>query len=309
MPTASDPEAREAPEAGRPDPAARNNRAGQGAQAGQGAPAGEAAPSAATRPRSADQPLAVQVDNLSITYRTSVEKVPTLKSAIKRVGRRERTIKEIEAVRDVSWRIDHGTVLGVVGANGAGKSTMLRAIAGILPPTKGRIEVHGKVSTLLALGVGFNSQLTGRENVVLGGLAQGKAEAEVEEKYEEIAAFADIGEFMDMPMKSYSSGMYQRLAFAVGVHMDPDILLVDEALSAGDAAFKRKAARKMDELCRAARTIILVSHGMASVREMANHCLWLHKGRLMDQGDPETIIGEYMRFLEVGEDAFAMEDV
>ncbi|MGR6997933.1 ABC transporter ATP-binding protein [Yinghuangia aomiensis] len=126
--------------------------------------------------------------------------------------------------------------------------------------------------------MGFNSQLTGRENVVLGGLAQGKAEAEVEEKYEEIAAFADIGEFMDMPMKSYSSGMYQRLAFAVGVHMDPDILLVDEAgLSAGDAAFKRKAARKMDELCRAARTIILVSHGMASVREMANHCLWLHK--------------------------------
>ncbi|MDI2132262.1 ABC transporter ATP-binding protein [Yinghuangia seranimata] len=253
--------------------------------------------------------LAVKVEHLSITYRASVEKVPTLKSAIKRAGRRERMVKEIAAVRDVSWRIDHGTVLGVVGANGAGKSTMLRAIAGILPPTRGRIEVHGRVSTLLALGVGFNSQLTGRENVILGGLAQGKAEAEVEEKYEEIAAFADIGEFMDMPMKSYSSGMYQRLAFSVGVHMDPDILLVDEALSAGDAAFKRKAARKMDELCRAARTIILVSHGMASVREMANHCLWLHKGKLMDQGEPEAIIAAYMRFLEVGEDAFAMEDV
>ncbi|HSA49612.1 MAG TPA: ABC transporter ATP-binding protein [Yinghuangia sp.] len=261
------------------------------------------------RPDPKDQPLAVKVDNLSITYRTSIEKVPTLKSAIKRVGRRERSIREIEAVRDVSWSINHGTVLGVVGANGAGKSTMLRAIAGILPPTKGRIEVHGRVSTLLALGVGFNSQLTGRENVILGGLAQGKAESEVQAKYEEIADFAELGEFMDMPMKSYSSGMYQRLAFSVGVHMDPDILLVDEALSAGDARFKRKAAAKMDELCRAARTIILVSHGMASVREMANHCLWLHKGKLMDQGDPETIIGEYMRFLEVGEEAFAMEDV
>ncbi len=264
---------------------------------------------ALVRPDPKDQPLAVKVDNLSITYRTSIEKVPTLKSAIKRVGRRERSIREIEAVRDVSWSINHGTVLGVVGANGAGKSTMLRAIAGILPPTKGRIEVHGRVSTLLALGVGFNSQLTGRENVILGGLAQGKAESEVQAKYEEIADFAELGEFMDMPMKSYSSGMYQRLAFSVGVHMDPDILLVDEALSAGDARFKRKAAAKMDELCRAARTIILVSHGMASVREMANHCLWLHKGKLMDQGDPETIIGEYMRFLEVGEEAFAMEDV
>ncbi|MGW0661399.1 ABC transporter ATP-binding protein [Streptodolium elevatio] len=288
MPTASDPEVLE--------PAVSDAAA-----------PGEAAGPARPDPR--DQPLAVKVENLAITYRTSVEKVPTLKSAIKRVGRRERMIKEIEAVKDVSWSINHGTVLGVVGANGAGKSTMLRAIAGILPPTRGRIEVHGRVSTLLALGVGFNSQLTGRENVILGGLAQGKSEADVQAKYEEIADFAELGEFMDMPMKSYSSGMYQRLAFSVGVHMDPDILLVDEALSAGDARFKRKAAAKMDELCRAARTIILVSHGMASVREMANHCLWLHKGKLMDQGDPETIIGEYMRFLEVGEEAFAMEDV
>jgi ABC-type polysaccharide/polyol phosphate transport system ATPase subunit len=259
--------------------------------------------------RSSSGELAVKVEHLSVTYRTTFEKVPTLKSALKRLGRRQRAVTEVQAVRDVSWQIDHGTVLGVVGANGAGKSTMLRTVAGILPPTSGRIEVHGRVSTLLALGVGFIGNLTGRENVILGGLAQGLTREEVKGRYDEIAAFADIGEYMDAPMKTYSSGMYQRLAFSVGVHMDPDILLVDEALSAGDAAFKRKAQHKMEELIRSARTIILVSHGLASVREMATQCLWLHKGHLMAQGDPKGVIDDYMRFLEVGEDAFTMEDV
>ncbi len=257
----------------------------------------------------ADGDLAIRVQHLSVTYRTTFEKEPTLKGTLMRFGRRERDVRVVEAVRDVSFEINHGAVLGIVGANGAGKSTMLRTIAGILPPTKGRIEVYGKVSTLLALGVGFNSQLSGKENVVLGGLAQGLTEAEVMAKYAEIAEFAEIGDFMDLPMKTYSSGMYQRLAFAVGVHMDPDILLVDEALSAGDAAFRKKAQAKMEELLGQARTILLVSHGLASVREMATECLWLHKGKIMDRGEPNKIVDEYLHFLEVGESAFALDDI
>jgi len=168
---------------------------------------------------------AVKVEDLSITYRTAVETKPTLRRTLIRLGRRQRVIREIQAVREVSLEVPHGNVLGVVGVNGAGKSTLLRAMAGILPPTQGRIEVVGRVSTLLALGVGFKNDLTGRENVVLGGLAAGLSRAEVAAKYEEITEFAELGDFMDMPMRTYSSGMYSRLAFAVAVHMEPDIMI------------------------------------------------------------------------------------
>jgi ABC-type polysaccharide/polyol phosphate transport system ATPase subunit len=185
----------------------------------------------------------------------------------------------------------------------------MRTIAGILPPTKGRIEVHGRVSTLLALGVGFNSALSGRENVVLGGLAAGLNRKEVKERYEEIAAFAELGEFMDLPMRTYSSGMFSRLAFAVAVHMDPDILLIDEALSAGDAKFKQKAAAKMKELVGQAGTMFLVSHALGSVKEMCNDALWLHKGKIMVRGKPDDVIAAYNKFLKVGEDAFTLEDL
>jgi ABC-type polysaccharide/polyol phosphate transport system ATPase subunit len=139
-------------------------------------------------------------------------------------------VKEVHAVQDVSFDVDHGTTIGIIGANGAGKSTLMRTVAGILPPTSGRIEVHGRVSTLLALGVGFNPVLSGRENVVLGGLAAGLTRKEIQQRYEQIAEFAELGEFIDMPMRTYSSGMFSRLAFSVAVHMDPDILLVDEAV-------------------------------------------------------------------------------
>jgi ABC-type polysaccharide/polyol phosphate transport system ATPase subunit len=141
----------------------------------------------------------------------------------------------------MSFQVPHGTVLGVVGVNGAGKSTLMRTVAGILPPTQGRIVVHGRVSTLLALGVGFKNDLSGRDNVVLGGLAAGLTREQLAAKYREIAEFAELGDFMDAPMRTYSAGMYGRLAFSVAVNMEPDILLIDEALSVGDARFKRKS--------------------------------------------------------------------
>jgi ABC-type polysaccharide/polyol phosphate transport system ATPase subunit len=252
---------------------------------------------------------AVSVEDVSVTYRTTFEKVPTFKSALRRLGRGQRVVHQVEALRDVSFEVSHGTSIGIIGANGAGKSTLMRAIAGILPPSEGRIEVHGRVSTLLALGVGFNRKLSGRENVVLGGLAAGMTREELDERYDEIADFAELGEFIDMPMQTYSSGMSARLAFSVAVHLDPDILLIDEALSTGDAKFKQKAARKMREVAEHAGTMFLVSHAMRSVKRLCNEALWLHKGQLMMQGDPEEVIAAYTKFLEVGEDAFTLEDM
>jgi ABC-type polysaccharide/polyol phosphate transport system ATPase subunit len=245
-----------------------------------------------------------------VTYRTSMEKKPTLTETMKRLGRRERIVREIEALQGVSFDVEHGKVLGIVGANGAGKSTLVRTIAGILPPTSGRIEVDGRVSTLLALGVGFNRKLSGRENVVLGGLAAGLTRDHLADKYEDIVEFAELEEFMDMPMQTYSSGMYGRLGFSVAVNMDPDILLIDEALSVGDARFKRKSFEKMRELCTEDRTIVLVSHSMASIEELCDQAIWLHKGELRMEGEPDEVIDAYTTFLDVKKEAAStMEDV
>jgi ABC-type polysaccharide/polyol phosphate transport system ATPase subunit len=245
---------------------------------------------------------------VSVTYRTNLQKNPTLKSAIVRLGRRERFVREVEALHGVSFDVPQGKVMGVIGSNGAGKSTLMRTVAGILAPSSGRIEVNGRVSTLLALGVGFNSALTGKENVTLGGLAAGLTRAQIKEKYDEITAFAELEDVMDMPMRTYSSGMYSRLAFAVAVNMDPDILIIDEALSAGDAHFKKKASDKMSELVSKARTMLVVSHALGTIKELCDEAIWLHKGELIRQGEPDEIIAAYTKFLQVGEDAITLED-
>jgi ABC-type polysaccharide/polyol phosphate transport system ATPase subunit len=251
----------------------------------------------------------VVVEDVSVTYRTTFETRPTLRGMIRSLGRGEKVVREVEAVKHVSFEIPHGTVLGIVGANGAGKSTLVRTIAGILPPTRGRIDVYGRVSTLLALGVGFNRNLTGRDNVRLGGLAAGLDRDHLDEKYEEIVKFAELGEFMDMPMRTYSSGMYGRLAFSVAVNMDPDILLIDEALSVGDARFRRKSANKMRELCSQAHTIVLVSHALGSVRELCDQVVWMDNGVMRMWDEPDPVIDAYTEFLEVGQDAVTLEDV
>jgi ABC-type polysaccharide/polyol phosphate transport system ATPase subunit len=267
-----------------------------------------AEPDAAPRLGAEDDDVAIRVSDLSLVYRTSLESKPTLRSSLRRMGRRERVIREIQALDDVSFSVAPGRVLGVIGANGAGKSTLMRAVAGILPPTSGRVEVNGRVSTLLALGVGFNRQLTGRQNVVLGGLAAGLSREQLQAKYEEIVKFAELGEFMDMPMRTYSSGMYGRLAFSVAVNMDPNILLIDEALSVGDARFRKKSFRKMRQLCRQAKTILIVSHSMASIRTLCDEVIWMHQGRMRMWDEPETVISAYTEFLEVNEDDPETED-
>jgi ABC-type polysaccharide/polyol phosphate transport system ATPase subunit len=255
------------------------------------------------------QAPAIKVDHLSVTYRTTYDKRPTLKRTLVRLGRRQRGIRVIKAVRDVSFEVPHGTVLGIVGVNGAGKSTLMRTIAGILPPTEGRVEVDGRVSTLLALGVGFNSDFSGRDNVVLGGLAAGLPREQLEAKYDEITEFAELGDFMDLPMRAYSSGMYGRLAFSVAAHMDPDILLVDEALSVGDARFKRKCFDKMRELCAQAGTILIVSHALKSIRKLCTEVIWMHKGQIAMQGEPNEVVDAYRQFLQVGESDVIDDDL
>ena len=258
---------------------------------------------------SVSERTAIAVEDVSVTYRTSLERAPTLRSTVLKLGRREKVVREIDALKNVTFEVPEGQVLGVVGANGAGKSTLMRTVAGILPPNSGRVEVHGRVSTLLALGVGFNRKMTGRQNVVLGGLAAGLSRAQLQEKYDEIVAFAELEDFMDMPMRTYSSGMYGRLAFAVAVTMEPDILLIDEALSVGDARFRKKSFRKMRELCGENRTILLVSHALGSIKELCDQAIWMHKGELRMWDDPDSVVDAYTEFLEVGEDAFTMEDV
>jgi teichoic acid transport system ATP-binding protein len=251
----------------------------------------------------------IRVEDVSLTYRTSLERSPTLKSTVLKLGRRERVIREVEALKHVSFTVPHGQVLGVVGANGAGKSTLMRVMSGILPPTRGRVEVEGRVSTLLALGVGFNRKLTGRENVVLGGLAAGLSREELAEKYEQIVAFAELEDFMDMPMRTYSSGMYGRLGFSVAVNMDPDILIIDEALSVGDARFRKKSFRRMRELCEQDRTVVLVSHALGTIERLCDQAIWMDHGVLRMWDEPEAVVSAYTDFLEVGEDVVTMEDV
>jgi ABC-type polysaccharide/polyol phosphate transport system ATPase subunit len=251
----------------------------------------------------------IRVHDVSVTYRTSLEAAPTLRGTLLRLGRRERIIREVEALKDVSFSVPHGQVMGVVGANGAGKSTLMRTLAGILPPTTGRIEVDGRVSTLLALGVGFNKNLSGRDNIVLGGLAAGLRREQLKEKYDDIVAFAELEDFMDMPMRTYSSGMYGRLAFSVAVNMDPDILIIDEALSVGDARFRKKSFEKMRELCGQDRTIVLVSHALGSIEQLCDTAVWMHKGELRMCAEPHAVVEAYTKFLDVGDDALTMEDV
>lgn len=228
--------------------------------------------------------------------------------AIRNLGRGARSTREINALKDISFDVHAGTVLGVVGANGAGKSTLMRTIGGIIPPTAGEVEVHGDVSAMLSLGVGFNPGLSGRENVFLGGLAAGLSRTDVEERYDDIVAFAELGEFIDMPMRTYSAGMYGRLAFAVATSMDPDILIIDEALSTGDASFKVKSGNRIQELCEEVRTLLIVSHALGTIEQLCNDAIWLHKGELILRDEPGRVIEAYKKFLQVGDVATVMED-
>lgn len=252
--------------------------------------------------------LTVSVRDLKVNYKTNITKKPNFKEALLHFGRGEKTAITIEALKGVSFDIHRGTILGVIGANGAGKSTLMKAIAGLLPPTQGEIELRGKVSAMLSLGVGFNPNLSGRQNVLLGGLAAGLSRQEIDDNFHKIVDFAELHDQIEMPMRTYSAGMYGRLGFAVATTINPEILIIDEALSTGDASFKEKSARRIDDLAKQAKTLIVVSHALSTVQELCTEVLWLDHGTLVSRGKPDEIIAAYTKFLNVGDISIAMED-
>ena len=213
---------------------------------------------------------------------------------------RKQFYKEFWALRDVSFEVKKGETMGIIGRNGSGKSTLLQIIAGTLAPTIGSVSVNGKVAALLELGSGFNPEFTGRENVYMNGAIMGLSRVEMDKKFDEIAAFADIGEFIDQPVKIYSTGMMVRLAFAGAINVDPDILIIDEALAVGDVRFQQKCFRKLKKFRDDGRTVLFVSHDLSSVKLFCDKTIWLEQGQVKRSGVPDEVTKEYLSFMAYG---------
>ncbi|MDX1413077.1 MAG: polysaccharide ABC transporter ATP-binding protein [Candidatus Promineifilaceae bacterium] len=201
----------------------------------------------------------------------------------------------IWALQDVSFAVQHGEVLGIVGRNGAGKSTLLKILSRITEPTTGYAEINGRIGSLLEVGTGFHPELTGRENIFLNGAILGMRRSEIGRKFDEIVAFAEVEKFIDTPVKHFSSGMYLRLAFAVAAHLEPEILVIDEVLAVGDAAFQKKCLGKMGEVARQGRTVLFVSHNMVAVRNLCNRSLWIHDGQILLAGPTTDVVDAYLQ--------------
>jgi lipopolysaccharide transport system ATP-binding protein len=210
-------------------------------------------------------------------------------------GKKNKAKKEFWALNDVSFDVQQGDKLGIIGRNGAGKSTLLKILSRIVEPTKGSIEYEGKIASLLEVGTGFHPELTGRENIFLNGSILGMSKTEIRRKFDEIVAFAEVENFLDTPVKRYSSGMYVRLAFAVAAHLEPEILIVDEVLAVGDAAFQKKCLGKMKDVAAHGRTILFVSHNMAAIQNLCDKCVYLKNGTLVQHGKTEDVIPTYLR--------------
>jgi len=239
---------------------------------------------------------AVALENVSKSFkRYPTRGYTTLKDLLVRGEwlHRRHSRQHVEALTDVSFSVPEGTVLGIIGPNGAGKSTLLRLVAGIYRPTVGRILIDGRVSALLNLGLGFHPELSGRENIVISGLASGLPRREVKRAFDEIVEFAELEEFIDAPVRTYSSGMYMRLAFSVAVNVDPDILLLDEILSVGDSSFAEKSRARIEEFKKAGRTILFVSHDLQAVEGWCRNVLWLEHGRTAMYGRAADVVGDY----------------
>ena len=207
------------------------------------------------------------------------------------------------ALDGVSFDVPRGSTFGVIGENGSGKSTLLKLVAGITKPSRGSLKVDGRVSALIELGAGFHPEISGRENVMINGIMLGLTRREVEERFDEIVAFAELEDFIDAPVKNYSSGMYMRLGFAVAIHVEPDVLLIDEVLAVGDEAFTRKCLDKIAEFHRRGRTIVFVTHSLGLVEKMCDDVVWLRKGKVAGHGDPRRVVDAYLTYVAGGEDA------
>ncbi len=239
--------------------------------------------------------IAIEVKDLCVDYK-SLDAYSIKKMFLR--GQRAKK-EDFHAVKHVSFTVDKGEILGIIGKNGSGKSTMLRAIAGIFSANAGIIDLHGHSVSLLAIGVGFNKQISGRENIILSGMLLGFSRQYVLEKMDEIIEFSELGDFIDKPVRTYSSGMYSKLAFSVTAILETEIMLVDEVLSVGDEHFRKKSLEKMKSLINdAERTVVIVSHSIPTLMELCTRVMWLHDGEIRMMGDPEEVLKAYKAFMK-----------
>jgi ABC-type polysaccharide/polyol phosphate transport system ATPase subunit len=241
--------------------------------------------------------VAISVKNLAKTYRIFGHPGDRIKQAL--TFGRMRFHSGFTALKDVTFEITKGETVGIIGRNGSGKSTLLQLICGILKPTSGSVEINGRISALLELGAGFNPEFTGRENVYFQGAVMGLKKSDIDQHFDQIAAFADIGEFIDQPVRIYSSGMFVRLAFAVAVNVDPDVLIVDEALAVGDMEFQERSISRMKSLQSKGTTILLVTHAMPAVRNFCRQAIWLDRGMVMQSGEAAKVCFAYQERLDL----------
>lgn len=248
-----------------------------------------------TGPSPEAEQIVIRVENVSVRYRVPHEQINTLKEYAIRSLQRRVTYNEFHALNNVSLDVRASEVFGIIGRNGAGKSTLLRVIARVMRPTSGRVWLRGRVAPLLELGAGFHQELTGRENIFLNGALLGHTRAEMREKFDEIVEFAELAEFIDTPIRNYSSGMSARLGFAVATAIQPEILIVDEVLSVGDERFQEKCEARMAEFRASGATILLVSHDADLVRSLCNRAVWLDKGRVRALGPSADVVDAYRK--------------
>jgi len=242
---------------------------------------------------------AIEIDNLTRIYQkySAQHRFKTFKSAMLKgdLFKSLRPDELVNALDNVSFKVEKGTTFGVIGANGSGKSTLLKVVAGIAKPTSGRVVVNGKVSALIELGAGFHPEITGRENIAINGIMLGLSRREIQDKYEEIVKFAELEEFIDAPVKTYSSGMYMRLGFSIAINVNPEVLLVDEVLAVGDASFVPKCLDRINDFRRRKKTILFVSHDLSTVEKICDRVAWLKNGRVMTIGEPRRVIDAYLQ--------------
>ena len=243
---------------------------------------------------------AVKVDHATVRFNMASEKIDNLKEYFVKLVKRELMFKEFLALKDVSFEVKKGEAWGIIGTNGSGKSTLLKLICGILKPYKGTVSVHGSVAPLIELGAGFEGDLTASENIYLNGAVLGYDKHFMKDHFDEIVDFAELWDFLEMPIKNYSSGMSARLGFAIATVVRPDILICDEVLSVGDYAFQQKCEKRMNEMRENGTTLLYVSHSMQSVRQVCDHVLWLQRGMVVDMGDVDVVTEQYIKALENG---------
>ena len=245
----------------------------------------------------------INIDNVSMKFNLGIEKGFSIKQAFvnffdPKMRKKRKEIKKKNsfwALKNVSFHIDKGEVVGLIGSNGAGKSTLLKVVSGVMKPTKGKVQINGVISPMIELGAGFDEELTARENIYLNGAILGYQKEFLRKKFEDIVEFSELRDFLDVPVKNFSSGMVAKLAFSIATIVDPEILIVDEILSVGDIKFQEKSKNKMMELIEGGTTVLYVSHSIESIKELCTKVVWLEHGEIVDMGDPDTICNKYYK--------------